>query len=131
MTRLFSSLYNEKLYFVIWIQLIFIINLDNRRPITDDEPQLTDDEDSNGRDVAPIEEIPIEIEQQKKRRRTANYQNIISTTTNGNHEDERTSPPLSMFSDCLPFYQSFLLFFFSFNSFDKQCRIVIESSINR
>jgi len=82
--------------------LIFVIILDHRQPITDDAPQLTDDEDSNGRDVSPTEQDLTEIEQQKKRRRTANYQGIISTTTtNGNHEDERTSPPSSMSNDCL------------------------------
>jgi hypothetical protein len=68
----------------------------HRRPITDSEPQLTDDEDSNGRDVPSTEQDLTETDQQKKRRRTANYQHIISTTTtNGNHEDERISPPLT------------------------------------
>ncbi|CAF5113179.1 unnamed protein product, partial [Rotaria sp. Silwood1] len=69
----------------------------HRQPITNDEPQLTDDEDNTNRDVSPTEQDLIEIEQQKKRRRTANYQHIISTTTtNGNHEDEKTSLPLSL-----------------------------------
>jgi len=85
--------------------LIFVIILDDHRPITDREPQLTDDDDSIGRDVSPSEQDLPEIEQQKKRRRTANYQHIISTTTtNGNHEDERTSTPLSMFNNCLRNY---------------------------
>jgi hypothetical protein len=88
--------------FFFWKQLIFVIILDHPQSITDDAPQLTDDEDSNGRDVSPTEQDLTEIEQQKKRRRTANYQGIISTaTTNGNHEDERTSPPSSMSNDCL------------------------------
>lgn len=89
-----------------WIR--FLIVLDHRRAKTDDEPQLTDDEDSQGRDVPPtIERDLTEIEQQKKRRRTANYQHTISTTTttttNGHHEDdERVSPPLCMsFDFCL------------------------------
>ncbi|CAF4452327.1 unnamed protein product, partial [Rotaria sp. Silwood2] len=70
--------------------------IDHRQPITNDEPQLTDDEDNSNRDVSPTEQDLIEIEQQKKRRRTANYQHIISTTTtNGNHEDEKTSLPLT------------------------------------
>ncbi|UJR22997.1 hypothetical protein I4U23_026024 [Adineta vaga] len=51
---------------------------------TDDEPQLTDDEDSYSRDVPSTE-------QQTKRRRTANYQHILST--NSNQESDRASPP--------------------------------------
>ena len=80
----------------------FLINSDHHRAIADDEPQLTDDEDSNGRDVLTAAPDLTEIEQQKKRRRTANYQHTISTTTtttNGHHEDERASPPLSMSFD--------------------------------
>jgi len=89
---------------------LLIILLDDQQPITDREPQLTDDEDSNGRNVSPTEQDLPEIEQQKKRRRTANYQHIISTTTtNGNHEDERTSTPLSMSNYCLCNYFYFLL----------------------
>lgn len=80
-----------------------LIHLDHRRAIADDEPQLTDDEDSNGRDVPSVAPDLTELEQQKKRRRTANYQHTISTTTttttNGHHEDERASPPLSMSFD--------------------------------
>lgn len=72
----------------------FLIVVDHRRPIAREEPQLTDDEDTNGRDASPPEQDVPEIEQQKKRRRTANYQHVTSTaTTNGNHEDDRTSPP--------------------------------------
>ncbi len=79
--------------------MTFFIILDHHQPITNVEPQLTDDEDNSGRDVSPPEQDLIEIEQQKKRRRTANFQHVISTTTtNGNHEDERISPPLSMFN---------------------------------
>ncbi len=101
---------NEKLRFFIWRQLISVVILDDHQPITDLEPQLTDDEDSNGRDVSPTEQNLPEIEQQKKRRRTANYQQIISTTTtNGNHEDERTSTPSSMSNYCLCNYFYFLL----------------------
>jgi hypothetical protein len=58
-----------------------------------DGPQLTDDEDSNSRDVPSTEQDIPEIEQQKKRRRTANYQHILSTNS---HEDVRTSSPSSM-----------------------------------
>ncbi len=95
--------------------MIFVIILDHRSPITDNETQLTDDEDSNGRDVSPAEQSLTEIEQQKKRRRTANYQHIISTaTTNGNHEDERISPPLSMSNNCLFFKSIFVIIFVFF-----------------
>jgi len=107
--------------------MIFVIILDHRRPITDGEPQLTDDEDSNGRDRPSTEQDLTEIDQQKKRRRTANYQHIISTTTtNGNHEDERISSPLSMSFDCLRFFNLLLI-----NSRDERCRIIIKSSNNR
>ena len=97
----------------------FITILDLRQPNTDDEPQLTDDEDSNGRDVISTEQDLSQIEQQKKRRRTANYQQIISTTTttNGNHEDDRTSPPISMSHD------DYLVFFF----FIVDCFLLIAS----
>jgi hypothetical protein len=68
----------------------------SRSAIREDEPQITDDEDSTSRDIPSPEQDSIEIEQQKKRRRTANYQNILSTkSTNGHHhhddDDERTS----------------------------------------
>ncbi len=67
---------------------------------------MTDDEDNASRDVSPTQQDPTEVEQQKKRRRTANYQHII-TTTNGNHDNERTSPPLSMFN----YFHYYQLFF--------------------
>jgi hypothetical protein len=111
--------------------MTFFIILDHRQPITNDEPQLTDDEDNSGRDVSPPEQDLIEIEQQKKRRRTANYQHVISTTTtNGNHEDERTPIPLSKFN-YFRFYQILIIILYSNNSFDEQCSIVIKSSNNR
>jgi hypothetical protein len=107
--------------------MIFVIILDHHRPITDVESQLTDDDDSNGRDVPSTEQDLTEIDQQKKRRRTANYQHIISTTTtNGNHEDERISSPLSMSFDFLRFFNLLLI-----NSCDERCWIIIKSSNNR
>ena len=61
--------------------------------VKDDEPQLTDDEDSNSRDVPSTDPDSTPIEQQKKRRRTANYQHIL--LTDGHDDDERTASPLS------------------------------------
>jgi hypothetical protein len=87
-------MYDNSIYKINFMTNIY---LDRRAPMTNDGPQMTDDEDSNSRDVPSAEQDSTEIEQQKKRRRTANYQNILSMkTTNSLHEDERTSSPSSM-----------------------------------
>jgi hypothetical protein len=98
---------------------------DNGRTIADDEPQLTDDEDNNARDVSSMEQDRSNPEQQKKRRRTANFQNITSSSTiaktaaNGHHDDERITPLSSKIHINMPNRSFFLTMIFMLIELDS------------